>query len=134
MTPLTPILTQKEFFLLVGSSDIETFAGLDRACEAYAAALAEIEKLRKAQVPEQWIPVSERLPEHGIRVLAHGTYDNHPTSSFQLTAEVLGGRWNESPWIPSDTGHLNDWPHVIITHWQPLPAPPTPQPEEKGTD
>ena len=57
----------------------------------------------------EWIPVSERLPEEGVRVLAH--YDG---SVF--TAELFEGIWH---WIEANAFT----PHVA--HWMPLPEPPT---------
>lgn len=56
----------------------------------------------------RWIPVSERLPVEGIRVLAH--YDGKV-----FTAEWFEGIWH---WIEANTFT----PHV--EHWMPLPEPP----------
>lgn len=61
------------------------------------------------QIP-QWIPVEERLPPDGERVLG---YDG--VRVFE--AEVFEGQWL---WV-SNKAH--GW---IVTHWMPLPEPPTP--------
>jgi hypothetical protein len=57
----------------------------------------------------EWIPVTERLPEDDVRVLA---YDGLKT----FTAELFEGLWH---WIEGDTFGMD------VTHWRPLPAPPT---------
>ena len=50
----------------------------------------------------EWIPVSERLPDEEVRVLA---YDG--TSVFE--SEYMHGRWE---WLAD------------VTHWLPMPNPP----------
>ena len=56
----------------------------------------------------RWIPVEERVPEDGVRVLAH--YDGRV-----FTAERFEGIWH---WIEGNTFT----PHV--EHWMPMPEPP----------
>ncbi len=71
---------------------------------------AEIEKL-KAQVP-RWIPVTERLPEVGLRVLVLDRRGNAMTRTLsQLAGE-------KEPSFRPD-GLL---PKRHITHWMPLPG------------
>jgi hypothetical protein len=60
-----------------------------------------------------WIPVQERLPEDGVRVLG---YDGDRV----FEAEVFEGQWI---WV-SNKAH--GW---IVTHWMPLPPPPPDRPE-----
>ncbi len=60
-------------------------------------------------VANGWIPVTERLPEDDVRVLA---YDGLKT----FTAELFEGLWH---WIEGDTFGMD------VTHWTPLPAPPS---------
>ena len=97
---------------------------------AHIAALQmEIEKLRGAAAPvakesaelleQRWIPVEERLPEYGARVLA-----------FNMRAKnKYIGIWTRE----KDPGDGNDcwfdsagWWYAFdeITHWMPLPEPP----------
>ena len=68
----------------------------------------------------QWIPVSERLPEKGERVLF---FVNRRSTSY---AAVYAGQylpvfdvWEYCP--ASEKG----WAAAFVTHWMPLPAPPT---------
>lgn len=69
---------------------------------------AELEELRNKLFTYRWIPVSERLPEEGISVLAWG-HMNEPGIAWRRE-----GMWEdvEEIWL---TG---------ITHWMPLPHPP----------
>lgn len=63
----------------------------------------------------RWTPVSERLPEEGVPVLAlcqSGGYQ------FQSVCYWHGG------WRAAESGAPCD--AVKITHWQPLPEPPKP--------
>ena len=57
-----------------------------------------------------WIPVTERLPEEGERVLA---WDNGFKESEMATYYARDG------WGGEVIASLN------VTHWMPLPAPPT---------
>ena len=70
-------------------------------CEQAADALEELEK----QVPK-WIPVTERLPEYGQRVIAHSGGVVAHTVHFCYF-------WNKD---------YDSWQRV--THWMPLPEPP----------
>ena len=89
------------------------------AAEEYALVLKkEIEKLR-AQLP-RWIPVEERLPEYGVRVLATDMYEE----------DDCIGIWTrkEYPDDPEDGCWIDDrgWWHAFddVTHWMPLPDRP----------
>lgn len=80
------------------------------AADLIEAQAAEIEKL-KAQVP-RWIPVEERLPEIGLRVLVLDRRGNAMTRTLsQLAGE-------KEPSFRPD-GLL---PKRHITHWMPLPG------------
>nr|DAW32628.1 MAG TPA: Protein of unknown function (DUF551) [Caudoviricetes sp.] len=86
-------------------------------CSIIDAQAKEIEKLRR-KVP-RWIPVEERLPENGVRVLA-----------FNMRAKnKYIGIWTRE----KDPGDGNDcwfdsagWWYAFdeITHWMPLPTDP----------
>lgn len=79
------------------------------AADLIEAQAAEIEKL-KAQVP-RWIPVTERLPEVGLRVLVLDRRGNAMTRTLsQLAGE-------KEPSFRPD-GLL---PKRHITHWMPIP-------------
>ena len=69
-------------------------------------AASEINRLRSER---RWIPVGERLPDEGQRVLAH--YDGRV-----FTADLFEGMWH---WIE---GKMMNAP---VDHWMPLPEPPS---------
>ena len=64
----------------------------------------------------EWIPVTERLPEEGQRVLVYEKLELIVVA--ELSRSVSGGLW----WS-TDNGHTAY--SVFPTHWMPLPAPPT---------
>lgn len=55
---------------------------------------------------QKWIPVSERLPEHGQEVIIY-------TGNIQKPTVLAYQFWNPK---------YDTWAHV--THWMPLPEPP----------
>ena len=79
------------------------------AADLIEAQAAEIEKL-KAQVP-RWIPVTERLPEVGMRVLV---LDRRGNAMVRTLSQLAG---EKEPSFRPD-GLL---PKRHITHWMPLP-------------
>lgn len=77
----------------------------------------EIEKLR-GQLP-RWIPVDERLPEYGVRVLATDMYEGDDYTGIRTREEYpddTDGCWYDElgRWYPIDDA----------THWMPLPKVP----------
>jgi hypothetical protein len=62
-------------------------------------------------IPNSWIPVTERLPEKDTAVLVHTDMDGTHAASFD------GEEWF------CDYGGA--WLFPNVTHWMPLPAPPT---------
>ena len=92
----------------------------DRIVAAEESALVlkkEIEKLR-GQVP-RWIPVEERLPEYGVRVLATDMYEEDDCTGIWTREEDkddADGCWYDE----------HGWWHALdeVTHWMPLPEPP----------
>ena len=66
-----------------------------------------IEELSKPR----WIPVTERLPEAGERVLCYCRANIY---------EVMKMR-TDGDWV-YDTNHV--YMHSFVTHWMPLPQPP----------
>jgi hypothetical protein len=75
----------------------------------------------------RWIPVTERIPADGVRVLAM-------CEIAGLCVAYIGvDPWDEEPrfkrWcaetepVPVDCHRIALWDNV--THWMPLPAPPT---------
>lgn len=99
--------------------DLAAAADLLENQNAHIAALQqEIEKLR-GQVP-RWIPVEERLPEYGVRVLATDMYEEDDCTGI-WTREEYPDDPDGCCWIDE-----RGWWHAIddVTHWMPLPEPP----------
>ncbi|GKJ51590.1 TPA: DUF551 domain-containing protein [Klebsiella pneumoniae] len=69
-------------------------------------------------VPGKWIPVSERMPEVGVKVLC-----------FPVKDEPIHATFNGQLWLQDVSWSVSDEPidNVItasVTHWMPLPAAP----------
>ena len=65
----------------------------------------------------RWIPVTERLPEEGQRVLAY------EKPELIVVAEMHSRSVSGGLWWSTDNGHT---PYSVFpAHWMPLPAPPT---------
>ena len=82
-----------------------------------AALQKEIEKLR-GQLP-RWIPVTERLPKYGVRILATDMYEGDDYTGIRTREEYpddTDGCWYDEMgrWYP-----IGD-----ATHWMPLPKAP----------
>ena len=90
---------------------------LEEAAALIEAQAREIEKLR-GQLP-RWIPVTERLPEYGVRVLATDMYEGDDCTGIWTREEYkddADGCWYDDHgwWHASDD----------VTHWIPLPKAP----------
>ena len=71
----------------------------------------EIADLREKQ---QWIPVTERMPERDIQVI--GWYKDNPFSQYRLGVVA----WNGQGWVfVYAHRYVTD-----VTHWMTLPEPP----------
>ncbi len=69
-------------------------------------------------VPGKWIPVSERMPEVGVKVLCF------PAKDEPIHAVFNGQLWlQDVSWSGSDEPIDNVIP-TSVTHWMPLPAAP----------
>ena len=62
---------------------------------------------------QKWIPVSERLPEHGQIVLCYLRFDD---------MRIL--QWDNQFYWWLGYGKGDDWQKADVTHWMPLPEPP----------
>lgn len=91
---------------------------LTEAADLIEAQAKEIETLR-GQVP-RWIPVEERLPKYGVRVLATDMYEEDDCTGIWTREEY--------PDDPEDGCWIDDrgWWHAFddVTHWMPLPEQP----------
>ncbi|WP_316044331.1 DUF551 domain-containing protein [Klebsiella pneumoniae] len=94
------------------------------ACRAamFAAAKHDTPAMNSVQsvvtVPGKWIPVSERIPEVGVKVLC-----------FPVEDEPIHAVFNGQLWLQDISWSNSDEPidNVItcnVTHWMPLPAAP----------
>lgn len=89
------------------------------ACRAaMLAAAPQSPGIEPATVPGKWIPVSERMPEVGVKVLCFPVKDEpiHATFNGQLWLQDIS-------WSGSDEPIDNVIP-TSVTHWMPLPAAP----------
>ena len=71
-----------------------------------------------ATVPGTWIPVSERMPEVGVKVLCFPAEDEpiHAVFNGQLWLQDVSWSGSEEP--------IDNVIPVTVTHWMPLPAAP----------
>lgn len=89
------------------------------ACRAaMLAAAPQSSGSEPATVPGKWIPVSERMPEVGVKVLC-----------FPVEDEPIHAVFNGQLWLQDISWSNSDEPidNVItcnVTHWMPLPAAP----------
>ncbi|MGR6415865.1 DUF551 domain-containing protein [Klebsiella pneumoniae] len=69
-------------------------------------------------VPGKWIPVSERMPEVGVKVLCFPAKDEpiHAVFNGQLWLQDVSWSGSEEP--------IDNVIPVTVTHWMPLPAGP----------
>lgn len=69
-------------------------------------------------VPGKWIPVSERMPEVGVKVLCFPVKDEpiHATFNGQLWLQDVSWSGSEEP--------IDNVIPVTVTHWMPLPTGP----------
>ena len=96
--------------------EIEKLRGQNEQLRGAAALVAK----ESAELLEQrWIPVEERLPEYGVRVLATDMYEGDDYTGIRTREEYpddTDGCWYDEwgRWYPIDDA----------THWMPLPKAP----------
>ncbi|MEY7764149.1 DUF551 domain-containing protein [Klebsiella pneumoniae] len=89
------------------------------ACRAAMLAVApQSPGSEPATVPGKWIPVSERMPEVGVKVLCFPAEDEpiHAVFNGQLWLQDVSWSGSEEP--------IDNVIPVTVTHWMPLPAGP----------
>ncbi len=71
-----------------------------------------------ATVPGKWIPVSEQMPEVGVKVLCFPVKDEpiHATFNGQLWLQDISWSGSEEP--------IDNVITASVTHWMPMPAAP----------
>jgi hypothetical protein len=81
-------------------------------CEECEHPIDDIPAADVRPVVPKWIPVTEALPDAGERVLCYCRANIY---------EVMKMR-TDGDWV-YDTNHI--YMHSFVTHWMPLPTPPT---------
>lgn len=94
-----------------------TYAEIERAIDS-----APTVDQRCLRPVEEWISVKDMLPEVFDEVLVYDTFgDNHISIAWRETTPRKNGivdwYWNSQMSYPEDLTH--------VTHWMPLPEPPT---------
>lgn len=86
--------------------------------ESMLAAAPQSPGSEPATVPGKWIPVSERMPEVGVKVLCFPAEDEpiHAVFNGQLWLQDVSWSGSEEP--------IDNVIPVTVTHWMPLPAGP----------
>ncbi|MGL4719184.1 MAG: DUF551 domain-containing protein [Kluyvera intermedia] len=80
--------------------------------------IAEYEKIMQQAEPDGWIPVSERMPEVGVKVLCF------PVDDEPIHASFNGQLWlQDISWSVSDES-IDNVISCNVTHWQTLPPAP----------
>ncbi|WP_115656963.1 DUF551 domain-containing protein [Klebsiella pneumoniae] len=102
--------------------DDDRIDGIKRIVRELAAAPHDTPALNSVQsvvtVPGKWIPVSERMPEVGVKVLCFPAEDEpiHAVFNGQLWLQDVSWSGSEEP--------IDNVIPVTVTHWMPLPAGP----------
>lgn len=71
----------------------------------------------------EWISVKDKLPSHEYDWVLVSFVDwiNENLRFVPHVAERRKGKWASQE---DDNGDLEEWFHVKVTHWMPLPDPP----------
>ncbi|MFV9045829.1 DUF551 domain-containing protein [Klebsiella oxytoca] len=120
-TLLTALRRRADYNADIDAMTPEERAEHDASIKTFKAMLAAAPQLpgsESATVPGKWIPVSERMPEVGVKVLAF------PVEDEPIHAIFNGQLWlQDISWSSSDEPIDNVIPRNV-THWMPLPAAP----------
>lgn len=92
---------------LRGKHRAYVLTGNEKPGKIFEEAADAIEELSKPR----WIPVTERLPDAGERVLCYCR-----ANIYEVMKMRTDGDW------AYDTNHV--YMHSFVTHWMPLPEPP----------
>jgi hypothetical protein len=102
-------------------AEIEVLGGrVANAKKRCAHVLLSVEEMQpllataRREVEGGWIPIAERLPENGWKVLTY-------VPSYGVTECLYGADYHKD---------YNGWWTSGVTHWMPLPKPPEAQGEE----
>ena len=99
------------------------------ACKMGAEALRELDAKEKQKPMTEWISVKDRLPddEQEVLVIAHGWDGRLVYVGSHKRVEA------QKSWLTGITSESSEWSlwgwsylkEPIVTHWMPLPEPPT---------
>ena len=85
---------------------------------------ADLERrLSALQADARWIPVGERLPEEGVRVLLQHKDGSQWTGHIAWEKPMFEDNFRAYQYF-IDEAEQAEWEHGDITHWMPLPAAP----------
>ena len=79
--------------------------------------LREIDRLQSVEKAQEWIPVSERLPELSMEYYFVFLTNERTEKAVFMAKNARGPRWMIA-------GTHRDI-EKLVTHWRPLPPPPT---------
>ena len=90
----------------------------------YQAVSGEVEKYSELvnKFASQWISVKDRLPEEDVAVLTYGQVLNDPPDIIGVKRRYNGDQDWKHTWEPEDRFIYREGD---VTHWIPLPKPPT---------
>jgi len=92
------------------------------ACNNVPALLDELTRLQSVEKAQEWILVSEKLPEPNKRIQFFG--------GFEQTTHIGYYRDSAEQWESENGGYWHGKNFCLITHWRPLP----PHPQERRND
>ena len=94
----------------------EAADAIEAMCEMVETAHGELANVIQSYEESKpgWIPVTERLPEAGERVLCYCRANIY---------EVMKMR-TDGAWVHNDTVYDSAYMSGFVTHWMPLPEPP----------
>ena len=104
-------MREKLIELLENSPYLDVLGGLDYYKEAAD------ELIANGVTVQEWIPVTERLPEKCDRFLVYGSRGGIYTAEFRKFSD-FGGEYPHWHKLNSKNHHCEP------THWMPLPEPP----------
>ena len=97
---------------------LERLRGWPRICAQYDGSVDQLHDEAADAIEElskpRWIPVTERLPEAGERVLCYCRANIY---------EVMKMR-TDGDWVHNDQVYDSAYMSGFVTHWMPLPEPP----------